>query len=109
MERMKAKLQTRRSRAKKAALIVAPLAILAVIPLRARDRNQSAVPGQELAAERQASKKDEVIERSEPETQLLLRQTQQEADAKTRGCMSSGCHRPIDSKTMHSAENVRLG
>jgi len=109
MERMKAKLQTRRSRAKKAALIVAPLAILAVIPLRARDRNQSAVPGQELAAERQASKKDEVIERSEPETQLLLRQTQQEADAKTRGCMSSGCHRPIDSKTMHSAETVRLG
>lgn len=39
--------------------------------------------------------------------QLLIRQTQEEADAKTRGCMS--CHTAIDSVTMHAPGTVRLG
>src|SRR5580765_5127095 len=42
-------------------------------------------------------------------SQLLILQTQEEADAKTRGCMSSGCHNPIDSTTMHAPGTVRLG
>ena len=42
-------------------------------------------------------------------SQLLILQTQDEADAKTRGCMSSGCHNPIDSATMHAPGTVRLG
>src|SRR5215475_3622732 len=42
-------------------------------------------------------------------SQLLILQTQDEADAKTRGCMSSGCHNPIDSTTMHGPGTVRLG
>jgi hypothetical protein len=42
-------------------------------------------------------------------SQLLIRQTQEEADAKTRGCMSSGCHTPIDSVTMHAPGTIRIG
>ncbi|HWY69339.1 MAG TPA: hypothetical protein VNX88_11770 [Terriglobales bacterium] len=42
-------------------------------------------------------------------SQLLILQTQEEADTKIRGCMSSGCHNPIDSTTMHAPGTVRLG
>src|SRR5205823_13781146 len=42
-------------------------------------------------------------------SQLLNLQTQEEADAKTLGCMSSGCHNPVDSTTMHAPGTVRLG
>jgi hypothetical protein len=40
-------------------------------------------------------------------SQLLIKQTQEEADAKTRGCTS--CHNPIDSVTMHAPGTVRIG
>src|SRR5215469_1485292 len=57
-----------------------------------------------------ANQNEAISERTERRgSQLLLRQTQEEADAKTRGCMSSGCHNPIDSATMHAPGTVRLG
>src|SRR5208337_2801520 len=38
---------------------------------------------------------------------LRLRQTQEEADAKSLGCQS--CHTATDSRTMHLTQTVRLG
>src|SRR5690349_17030582 len=65
------------------------------------------------AANSQTSSQDQtesITERTQRRgSQLLILQTQEEADAKTRGCMSSGCHNPIDSTTMHAPGTVRLG
>ena len=56
----------------------------------------------------QSSQNESISERTERRgSQLPIRQTQEEADAKTRGCMS--CHTPIDSVTMHSSKTVRIG
>src|SRR6185437_6582047 len=61
-------------------------------------------------AKQQDQSSETINERTERRgSQLLIRQTQAEADAKTRGCMSSGCHTPIDSVTMHSTSTVRIG
>src|SRR2546423_8602536 len=38
---------------------------------------------------------------------LLIRQSQEEADSKTRGCLS--CHTQTDSLTMHETGTVRIG
>src|SRR4029077_19803430 len=66
---------------------------------------------QDQSGQTQSTHQNENIsERTERRgSQLLIRQTQDEADAKTRGCMSSGCHNPVDSTTMHAPGTVRLG
>src|SRR5437868_6480069 len=57
-----------------------------------------------------ADQTESITERTQRRgSQLLILQTQEEADAKTLGCMSSGCHNPIDSTTMHAPGTVRLG
>ncbi|MBV9072713.1 MAG: hypothetical protein JOZ10_03695 [Acidobacteria bacterium] len=73
-------------------------------PLRVRANAE-----QEQAGQVQSNNQSESIsERTERRgSQLLIRQTQEEADAKTRGCMS--CHTTVDSQTMHEPGTVRLG
>src|SRR5690349_5436904 len=76
-------------------------------------RQEAQQSQQSGAANSQTSSSDKtetITERTQRRgSQLLILQTQEEADAKTRGCMSSGCHNPIDSTTMHSPGTVRLG
>jgi hypothetical protein len=65
------------------------------------------VLGREVIA---ASQQQIAYDKAEEETgraTLLLRQSQEEADAKSKGCVS--CHNPMDSPTMHSTGTVRLG
>lgn len=70
-----------------------------------QNETQAATPPQQ-----QEQSNEQINERTERRgSQLLIRQTQEEADAKTRGCMSSGCHTPIDSVTMHTTNTVRIG
>src|SRR5579859_3306516 len=79
-------------------------------PVRHTQESQPPGPGSATAPAQSSSQSESISERTERRgTQLLIRQTQEEADAKTRGCMSSGCHSPIDSTTMHAPGTVRLG
>jgi hypothetical protein len=55
---------------------------------------------QDAAAQTRGTSEDQ-------EQSLRLRQTQEEADAKSAGCL--GCHTSTDSKTMHRTQTVRLG
>jgi hypothetical protein len=55
---------------------------------------------QDAAAQTRGTSEDQ-------EQSLRLRQTQEEADAKSAGCLN--CHTSTDSKTMHRTQTVRLG
>src|SRR5690349_23892635 len=49
---------------------------------------------------------DQTQESPERQT-LLIRQSQEEADTKSKGCLS--CHTQTDSLTMHETNTVRIG
>ena len=61
-----------------------------------------AIAQQALAAQSGASP-----EKADERSQLLLMESQEEADQKSAGCKS--CHKKSDSATMHSSPAVRLG
>src|SRR5215469_12640017 len=88
------------------------LLLLPRVTARAESGRKQEPPqtGQSTSSSPSSGQNEAITEETERRgSQLLLRQTQEEADAKTRGCMSSGCHNPIDSTTMHAPGTVRLG
>ena len=63
-------------------------------------------PQQDQPAPQQSNTSSEPRQTTDRET-LLLRQSQEEADSKTKGCLS--CHSQTDSLTMHETNTVRIG
>lgn len=83
------------------------LIILSVISLTG---HASSDPFQDSSLASQPSASSPVLGgSSQIEKPLLVTQSQEQADVKTHGCMSSGCHNRIDSQTMHNSSSVHLG
>ena len=90
------------SNRKLALLRIAPL-VAGAICLVCLSTAKSRTPGSRQEAGSPAAQPQ-----SAPQSQtLLLKQTQEEADAKSAGCLT--CHTTTDSRTMHSTQTVRLG
>src|SRR5215471_5802704 len=64
-------------------------------------------PQQDQPATQQSNASADVQQAGEERQTLLLRQSEEEADSKTRGCLS--CHTQTDSLTMHETNTVRIG
>src|SRR5437773_2868330 len=62
---------------------------------------------QDQPAPQQSTASFDVHQTVEQRETLLIRQSQEEADSKTKGCLS--CHTQTDSVTMHESDTVRLG
>ena len=106
---MRADWQMLHGRVWKSRMSVVQVALVVLFATCASPPTESAVLNQEAANQAQTSAQSDSGDKQQRGAQLLIGQTQQEADAKTRGCMSSGCHARIDSQTMHSSTTVRLG
>jgi len=90
--------------------LAACLILLARVVAHANASGADQQPGQGSTSSPAGTQSERITEHTQRRgSRLLILQTQEEADAKTSGCMSSGCHHPIDSTTMHAPGTVRLG
>src|SRR5262249_18606015 len=99
--------ETKRTRFAWLMIVAAAVLIFFGIANGAAEKPQAQAQNKDQSATQQSDTSTDVRQTSEERQTLLLRQSAEEADSKTRGCLS--CHTETDSLTMHETNTVRIG